>query len=251
LQPTAVIDTMLKPPAGIFELAELERRYWRERLDALYAAGVPLNAEDDADDDADDEDADDDADDTKRKARKSDDDDDDDGKRKTRKSDDDDDDAGELEKARRAAAAANRELRRIKAEREESETAAKKEAGKYKELYEEATAKLEKLEADVERGTKERLVTAALSAANARNPARAARLLDLDDIDDASDAERAVKKLLKSDPYLFDGKPTRQKRGGGADDEDDDDRDDRRNDRDRPRRPRNRLRAGLEATAPK
>lgn len=160
--------------------------------------------------------------------------------------DDDDDDEGDddVTSARKAAAAANRELKKLRAERARDTEAAKKEAGKFQELYEEAKAELDKLRDEVTVGAKRSLVEAALTKAKAKNASKAAKLIDLEDVEDATDAERAVKRLVKEDPYLFDTTPTRQKRGAGGKDDEDGDEQDRK-----PKAGVSRLRRGLEATS--
>jgi hypothetical protein len=219
---TLIAEPELEALSLVAELAELERPAW-----AGVSAGIPAwhpRAEGDADADDDDEAA--------GSA----------GSTGAGADDDEDDDEDETTNARKAAAAANREVKRLKAEQAKAAEKAKAEAGKWQELYEEAKRELEDLKGTVEREGKERHALAALAKLKAKNPARAVKLMDLDDVDDEASAERAAKRLLKSDDYLFDTTPTRQKRGAGAArDEDDDD--------DQPKRPVNRLRRGLEASA--
>lgn len=227
-EPTLITD--------VLELAELERhaRPWSPWLESIRATGVPMLDGDAGDDGGDDGgDGDGGNDDDNVDAGNGDDND-----------DDGNDDDSDLAKARRAAAAANRELAKSKREAAEAKAKALKDAGKYKELYEEKEAELNALRKQQETAAKESLVIAALTKANAKNPARAAKLLELDEIDDEADAIRAVRKLTKSDDYLFAATATRQKRGaGGGRDEDDTDNDER------PKAPVNRLRRGLEATS--
>lgn len=213
----------------VLELAALERPAWSSRALGLVAAGVPTMM---ADDDADASGADD-------AAGDSDDDDDADA---AGAGDDDDDEADDLAAARKAAAAANRELRRLKAEQSKAADKAKADAGKWQELAEKYERELEDLRGSIDRDKRTRVAEAALRKAKAKNPAAAVRLLDLDDVEDDTSAERAVKRLQRSDAYLFDTAPSRQKRGAGGSGSDADD------DTDRPRRPVNRLRRGLEAT---
>jgi hypothetical protein len=246
-EPRIMIDTdattiaMPVIPPGIADLiAELktrERLEWSAISDAIPSWHPRLEG------DGDDDDADDDDDDDKKKKKAAADDDDDDDKKKKAAADDDDD---ELERARQAAAAANRELKKIKAKAAADDAAAKKEAGKYKELYDEAQAELDKLKGEVTTSAKTRLAEAALTAAKAKNPTRAVKMLDLEEIEDQADAERAVRRLIKSDEYLFNVAKSRQKKGSPNDTDDDDD-----DDKKKPKRPVNRLRRGLEATSPK
>jgi hypothetical protein len=237
---------------GIFELVrelgDLERAETRS-LTAAGLAGIPAwhprsegDAGDDTGDDTDD----------KSKTKTGDDtgaaDDKPKGKGKGKgDTDDDSDDASELGRARKAAAAANRELRRIRDESEKAKTDAAKAEGKWKDLYESSQAELDKLKGEVATSAKGRLVEAAAVKYHARNAAQVARLVDMADIEDEADAERAVRKLTKSDEYLFNETKTRQKRGaGGRNDDDEDDADDGRR---KPKVPVNRLRRGLEAAS--
>lgn len=227
---TATIPTPTIPGLELaLELAGIERHRWDEVRAGIPAWHPRLDGDDDAGDGDDDGD-----DDTGTGTGSSTGDDDTDG---------DDDVEARVTAAERAAAAANRELKKLKAEKAKDAEAAKRKAGEFESLYEEAKAELEKLRGDVAAGAKRSLVEAALTKAKAKNPAKVARLIDLEDIEDASDAERAVKRLTKEDPYLFDTTPTRQKRAaGGKDDEDESD--------DRKRKPGvSRLRRGLEATS--
>jgi hypothetical protein len=212
----------------VLELARVQRRSWPAMLAELRASGTPLNADDDDDDDG-----------AAADGGATDDDDDEAAGGKPAGSDDDD--ADELTKARKAVAAANRELKALKAEKAREAESAKKNAGKFEELYNDTQAELDKLKAKVETDAKTRLAESALAKAKAKNPAKVVKLLDLDDLDDDNDAERAVKRLKKEMPELFDDAPTRQKRGGGGSNDDDEG--------DRPKRPVNRLRRGLEAAA--
>lgn len=173
--------------------------------------------------------------------------------------DDDDGDSGdsELDRARKAAAKASRELRDIKRQREQEETKAAAEAGRYKELYEKEKARADQLEADAEKTTRSNLARAGLTVVGVK-PERidaALRLMDTEDLEDKRDAETAAKRLKRDYPEFFADRQ-RSKRGGGrndddddrSDDRDDDDRDDRRRSRDR--QPGvSRLRRGLEATS--
>jgi hypothetical protein len=154
----------------------------------------------------------------------------------------------EAEAARKAAAAANREVKRLKDAQAETERKAKAEAGDFKALYEEEKARADKLEADTASAATKALVRSALGTAKAHNVETALATLvgngALEGVSDEADAERIVKRLAKSDEYLFAKATTRQKRGAGGTREEEDPDDPKR-----PKAPVNRLRRGLEATA--
>ncbi len=207
-----------------------------------------------ADGSTDDDDADDDKDDDddkkkgkpKPKGKGKDDDADDDKDDDDEEDEDDADDDDPLVRARAALAATNKENKRLKREQADAATAAKKEAGKWQELYKDEKARADKLEADKEETDRKTLAVAALDRLKCKNSARYVKLLDLDDVEDDAGAERAAKKLLKSDPDLFGKATTRQKRGAGAKNDDDDD--ETTDDKKTPKKPVNRLRAGLAKT---
>lgn len=205
----------------ILELAEIERPTWADGLARLRASGVPLNEGGDSEGGDNDAGGSDDGT-SKDDAADTDTDTDDTGQAGDDDGGDDGDDS-ELARARKSAAKANAELKRIKSEQDADRVKAQKEAGKWKDLYEEAQDKLDKLTERIETDSKRTLVEAALRQLKAHNPASAARMIDLADIEDEHDADRAAKALRKSDAYLFDKSPTRQKRGAGSDADDDDD----------------------------
>lgn len=205
------------------ELADLERPTWQE-VSAGIPAWHPRLEDPPEDDDTEDEtEDDDDEDDEDKKDDKA-------GKGKKGKKDDDTDDR--LTAAEKAAAAANRELRKLKSEREAADRKAKEEAGKWEDLYTEAKAELDKLKAEAEEGKVRGYVESALRDLNAKHPDRYVRLVDLDDVEDKASATRAVARLKREDPSLFNDPKSRQKKGAGErDDEDDDDDDTARKDR--------------------
>lgn len=150
----------------------------------------------------------------------------------------------ELTKARSVIARQRRELKAAADAKAKENEKALADAGKFKELYETEKARREELENEVSTGAKRTLVAAALTKAKANNPGTAVKLVELDDVEDEADAERAVAALVKSDPYLFNGKPARQKKDAGKPQDEPDEN---------PKtgaKP-NRLRRGLEATSPK
>lgn len=219
----------------ILELADLERPLWPAAIDELRHSGVPLAiGDDDGGDDGGDDDAgnqggdDDDTDDSEDGA-----------------DDDDDDDDSELARARKSAAKAHAEVKRLKAEKDAEKADALKKAGKFEDLYNDVKEKYEALLEKVEGDAKRNLIVAALTGLKAHNPVTAARSIDLDEIEDADDAARAAKALKKSDPYLFDKAPTRQKRAAGGSSDDDDAGDDD-GDKNKNKPQLSRLRKGLQ-----
>jgi hypothetical protein len=229
------------------ELAELTRPTWA-RVSAGIPAGTPrLEGESDAGDAGDEGESGDDAGTEGAGGGKGDDDDGD--------ADDADD---PVATARKAAAAANAELRDMKRAQAERDRKAAEQSGKWEDLYKQEKARADKLEEEAQTGARERLAMAALAELRCKNPGRYLRLMDLDKVEDEADALRAARNLRKSDPDLFRTAATRQKRNGGnADDADDDDageeeeRDEPRRRTQQQRQPVNRLRRGLEKTTPK
>lgn len=107
-----------------------------------------------------------------------------------------------------------KELRDLKAERDEADDEKAKEEGKFEDLYNKAKVRITELEgenADLSKGTTARSVAARL---NFHNVERAIKLIDLSEIDSEADAERVLKALAKSDPYLVNAKKAQSKAVG-------------------------------------
>lgn len=130
--------------------------------------------------------------------------------------DDGDEGGTELERARRALAAARREAKSIKDGQTKRERDALREAGKHKELAATLQTEIDALRAEIATERTTNMLVAELKRVGFRNPERAVRLVDdLDKIEDKADAERAAKRLAKDEPDLLEKKPARQVRNGG------------------------------------
>ena len=103
-----------------------------------------------------------------------------------------------------------REMADLRTQMEERENAGlpdlereRKRAEQLERRAAEAEKRAQETEQKLARSQRERLISAAASAANFADPTDASAFVDLDDIEDDKDAERAVKQLAKRKPHLL------------------------------------------------